>query len=531
MMQSLSDVALWLSRSIELSIIVKATIVLGGALVVTHLSRTARASVRHLVVAGAFGALIALPVWRAAAPAMTIDVPVSASAAPRTPAVTGRVNTTAPPESPTAPVAFARTLSTGQALRTIWVVGAIAFLIPVLSVLWRLSMIRRTGLPLAWRRDEITRLAEAHGVRGPVELLEHEGVPGPMTFGISRPVIVLPLDAREWDEAELRRALVHELEHIKRGDWIMQIIARVVAAAYWFHPLVWTAWRRLCLEAERSCDDAVVTSEERTDYAEQLVLLAQRMSATPVRPMLGMANRSDLSTRVTAVLDDRLHRGRAGVALAAVTLAATALVVIAVAPVRAVIKEEAAVVAGEAQRSQPQPGQRKARALDRELYEAALAGDLAGVREMIDAGANANAVIEGDGSPLIGAARSGNTRIAELLLERGADPNQPVEGDGSPLIAAAATGRLDQVALLVQRGADVNQAVEGDENPLMNAAEQGRLDVVKFLVEHGADVHVRIWADRGGRPDAGEWRTALSQARKNRHMDVVQYLESRGARE
>ncbi len=161
-----------------------------------------------------------------------------------------------------------------------------------------------------------------------------------MTFGITRPVIVLPLDAREWDEAELRRALMHELEHIKRGDWLMQILARAVAACYWFHPLVWTAWRRLCLEAERSCDDAVVISEERTDYAEQLVTLAQRMSATPVQPMLGMANRSDLSTRVTAVLDDRLHRGRAGFALAAGTVAAAALVVIAVAPVRAVIREE-----------------------------------------------------------------------------------------------------------------------------------------------------------------------------------------------
>ena len=51
-----------------------------------------------------------------------------------------------------------------------------------------------------------------------------------MTFGISRPVIVLPLDAREWSEAELRRALMHELEHIKRGDWLMQIVARAVAA-------------------------------------------------------------------------------------------------------------------------------------------------------------------------------------------------------------------------------------------------------------------------------------------------------------
>ena len=124
----------------------------------------------------------------------------------------------------------------------------------------------------------------------------------------------------------------------------MQTLARIVAACYWFHPMVWTAWRRLCLEAERSCDDAVVISEERTDYAEQLVTLAQRMSATPVQPLLGMANRSDLSTRVTAVLDDRLRRGRAGFALAAGTVAAAAVVVATVAPVRAVAREDAVTV-------------------------------------------------------------------------------------------------------------------------------------------------------------------------------------------
>ena len=65
----------------------------------------------------------------------------------------------------------------------------------------------------------------------------------------------------------------------------------------------------------------------------------------------------------------------------------------------------------------------------------------------------------------------------------------------------------------------------------MGAAEGGHLEVVKFLIDKGADIHTRIWSERGGRPDQGEWRTALSQARKNRHMAVVQYLESLGARE
>ena len=81
----------------------------------------------------------------------------------------------------------------------------------------------------------------------------------------------------------------------------------------------------------------------------------------------------------------------------------------------------------------------------------------------------------------------------------------------------------------VARGADVNLAVEGDENPLMNAAEAGHLAIVQLLVSTGADIHTRIWSERyDGR---GEWRTALSQARKGGHTAVVKYLEELGALE
>jgi hypothetical protein len=338
--------------------------------------------------------------------------------------------------------------------------------------------------------------------------------------------------------------------------------------------MVWMAWRRLCLEAERSCDDAVVISEERTDYAEQLVTLAQRMSATPVQPLLGMANRSDLSTRVTAVLDDRLHRGRAGFTLAAGTIAAAAVMLLTVAPVRAVavvepasaaaiadnqsrqelndrelreVRAEAELLAMKMQEArddqerqqllrkmvelqkQMEGRRSRPRGLDRALYEAAQAGDLEDVRDLVQRGANPSATIHGDGNALIGAARSGRIEIARLLLDQGADPNGIVEGDGSPLIAAAQYGRFDQVQLLVQRGANVNLAVDGDENPLMNAAEGGHLAIVRFLVESGADVHARILSDRY--PRGGEWRTAISQARKNGHLQVVAYLQSQGARE
>ncbi|MDP3717479.1 MAG: M56 family metallopeptidase [Acidobacteriota bacterium] len=506
MVPSLSSAALLLSGSFELSLLVKATLLLAVGLIAARFAHRARASVRHLVISTSFIALAALPVLMISVPALTIDVPVAST-------IVQPVNriafTPAPIDGvPMAPNVVERSLPALSAwpwLRLAWLAGVIAFLFPVASALWRLSMIRRTGLPVAWPRAELARLAESRGVSVAVELLEHEAVPGPMTFGISRPVIVLPPDAREWPEGELRCALMHEIEHIQRGDWLMQIIARTVAAFYWFHPMVWSAWRRLCLEAERSCDDAVVLREERTAYAEQLVTLAQRMSATPVQPILGMANRSDLSTRVTAVLDDRLHRGRTGFALAAGTVLAAALVVGSVAPVRAVARAAAAAVTTDDQSSRRAPDERKAGVLDREFHAAANPGEVGGVKELPKAGAKGSAKVEGDSSPQAPVKTATDQSRSIFVLGEVRMPGRyTFEGQLTLLEVIAKAGSLTVAAgnvLIVNRYKDpaavgVTPAMPGDKS----AAEEvvrlaiddlraGRI-VSNLLLQHGDTVFV-----------------------------------------
>ncbi len=114
---------------------------------------------------------------------------------------------------------------------------------------------------------------------------------------------------------------------------------------YWFHPLVWVAWRQFALEAERSCDDAVLARSEATAYADQLVGLARRLSAAQKSPALAMANRSDLSARVGSVLDVRRARGRASALLAAVACAAAVAIVLTLSPLRMVAAPQSAVPA------------------------------------------------------------------------------------------------------------------------------------------------------------------------------------------
>src|SRR5688572_30642482 len=80
-MPSMSDLAFAWSQSLVMSWLVKATLILIAGMAVTQLARKARASVRHLVIASSFAALVALPALLALTPAMTIDVPVTVSPA------------------------------------------------------------------------------------------------------------------------------------------------------------------------------------------------------------------------------------------------------------------------------------------------------------------------------------------------------------------------------------------------------------------------------------------------------------------
>lgn len=539
MTSMIDETALALSRWIELSILGKATILLAIGLTSAKLTGRARASMRHLLLTATFATLLALPVIIFSAPAVTIEVPISytSESIANLPTDTVPLNVTAPAgrglETKTTETGFWSALSWSTVVRVAWAAGAFLLLLSLTVGFLRLRRIRRDGLPWPELRDLTQSLAIEAGVRRSVEVLLHEDIPAPVTCGVLQPAIVLPNDAREWPEADLRRALVHELEHVRRNDWGIQLIARATCAVYWFHPLVWMAWRRLGLEAERACDDAVVKSEECTDYAEQLIVLARRMSSSTARPALGMANRSDLSRRVSAVLDGKQRRGRVGLWAAAAAISVASLVILSVAPVRAIaqLRKEPAVVPQQSDHQNKDKRSSSSTPLDRALLEAAENGDATAIDGLLKAGANVNCALEGDGSPLIVAARKGSLGAVRLLLDRGADINMAVPGDGNPLIMAASEGHSDVVVLLLDRGASIDQMVPGDENALIQASGRGELEVVKLLVGRGADVNARAWATRSPAGQNGEWRTPLMMARKGEHKAVVDFLLAAGARE
>lgn len=329
-----------------LPLVAKATLVLLLALGAVIAMRRARAARRALVLAAAFAVLLALPVASLVAPPVPVEVPAAAMRLPvdRMPAFVPPDDTAAPAASvrtadaPPAPVPGARlqapVLDPLALAHALWTAGVVLALGPFLLALWRIRTLARTALPWHEGTRFADRLRLESGIRRTIDVALHERARAPMTFGLLRPTILLPDDAPGWGEADLRQALVHEIEHARRLDWLVYLVARPVCALYWFHPLVWMAWRRLCLDTERACDDAVLERSDGDTYAGQLVALAQRLSVA-ARPLLGMASRSDLSTRVHAILDRHQTRGPAGSATIAGVACSACLLLAIISPLQA----------------------------------------------------------------------------------------------------------------------------------------------------------------------------------------------------
>jgi len=326
--------------SFTVAAIFKATLVCGAAFLLARVCRRARASIRHLLFALAFAALIAIPAAEPIMPAVRVMLPAAvasqADATPETPMPVSP-STDPRPNGERSPAisetrAAAWPLTTPQVLIVLWLIGVVVFLLPVVAGFWQVRRLCRSAIPWTSGQELLQSLASASAHRRRIEVVLHDAVTGPITCGVLRPLIILPLTVQDWDEASLRRSLRHELEHVARWDLLTNCLSRIISAAYWFHPLVWAAWRRLRLEAEKACDDAVVLEDDARDYALLLVSMAQPPgSGQP--PLLAMASRDDLTARVAALLDQTQIRGPVGQRLAAGLIAVAALAVLGVAPI------------------------------------------------------------------------------------------------------------------------------------------------------------------------------------------------------
>jgi GWxTD domain-containing protein len=161
----------------------------------------------------------------------------------------------------------------------------------------------------------------------------------PVTVGLLRPVVILPEAWREWSHAKLRAVLVHEQAHARRRDPLVQWLALLNRAVFWFNPLAWWLERRLSSLAEQTCDDAVLADgHDPRDYSEYLLDTARAVGAKGRLNLAGaFMPGAFLPLRIRRILDTvptaRVSRARLISAVAACAIVSTVFVVVL--PVRA----------------------------------------------------------------------------------------------------------------------------------------------------------------------------------------------------
>jgi TonB family protein len=192
-----------------------------------------------------------------------------------------------------------------------WLVGALASVLMLGAGLARLAWLasraeRITSGP--WLR--IAREVEAEYALGrQAQVLESEHPSLLVTWGLLRPRIIIPRAAQRWSDQRIRVVLRHELAHVRRGDWFVQIAGELLRAAYWFNPLVWIACAHLRQESEHACDDEVlIHGVDGQEYATHLLELARTLKSAPSLPAPAVVRSSGLERRIRAMLNTRLIR-------------------------------------------------------------------------------------------------------------------------------------------------------------------------------------------------------------------------------
>lgn len=439
---------------------------------------------------------------------------------------------------------------------TVWIFSMADAFAPTMIGVWALGcVVSLAMILLAYRR--LSGCIRLSPLPGEVDVFQAcvTGV-GPAVIGVLRPRIVVPADFdRRFNTQERALILAHERAHLVAFDVQINALTALALCIGWFNPLFHVARRLLRVDQELACDERVMRSHfrQRRAYADAML---KTQSAQTIA--LGCAwspfGESSIRERLAMLARPPVSGLRRTLAVPLwVGLMLTACMVAAAAQPARVVQEGSAEQVRDAQARRDlvrmldprlctrwgltcsgmehavgdSPDKDESSRLGMHLVLAIQNGDIAQAYKFIDAGADVDFYIPGDGTPLVIAAQKGDYGMVRFLLEKGANVNRAAPGDGAPLISAAQRGDLAIAELLVTQGADVNVYVPGDETPLINAARDNRIAVARYLIQQGADVNLavedRTWIGTERR------RSPLGEAKRNHHEKMIRMLREHNA--
>lgn len=159
-----------------------------------------------------------------------------------------------------------------------WFVGVLALAVRLCAGWWRIQALRHNGVDAApqWIRAIVVRLAAELRVPVPVQVLLSTLVDAPTVIGWLRPVILLPASVViGLSPRQLEMVIAHELGHVRRFDYLVNLVQVMIGTLLFYHPAVAWVSERVRVERENCCDDIVIAhTTDPIAYARTLTALA-----------------------------------------------------------------------------------------------------------------------------------------------------------------------------------------------------------------------------------------------------------------
>ena len=231
--------------------------------------------------------------------------------------VTHRISSTALPEVgsdytiPTMQVLFvtpqgaeqppADSLSSASIWFIIWCAGTI-----LTALLFVISYLRcliefRTALPV--HNHYIEKWLAQRPLKRPILVRQTDRISAPLTYGIFRPVILMPKKTDWKNEKQLQYVLSHEYVHIYRYDTVTKLIATLALCIHWFNPFVWVMYILFNRDIELACDESVIRQfGEKSKSAYSLMLINMEATKSGLLPFCNNFSKNAIEERITAVM-------------------------------------------------------------------------------------------------------------------------------------------------------------------------------------------------------------------------------------
>lgn len=211
----------------------------------------------------------------------------------------------------------------------LWLIGVVVFGVRLVGGWLYVQRLKSsaTSPANAVLTQTLNRLADQLNLRPVVQLRESARVAVPVVVGILKPVVLLPIGlAAGLSMAEVEAILAHELSHVRRNDFVINLLQSVIEVLYFFHPALWWLSARVREERENCCDDLALTvcADGRTlaralAHVEEFRLA--RLTPTPALALAFSSPKKQLLHRVRRVLGVSVRPAVSNGSLAGLTLA------------------------------------------------------------------------------------------------------------------------------------------------------------------------------------------------------------------